>query len=51
MFGEKDHEAELIINSNATLTVEGKNSEAITVKGNEDYNTISNESTGTKISF
>ena len=51
MFGEKDHEAELIINSNATLTVEGNKSAAITVKGNEDYNTISNESTGTNISF
>lgn len=51
MFGEKDHEAELIINSNATLTVEGKKDAAITVKGDENYNTISNESTGTKISF
>lgn len=51
MFGEKDHEAELIINSNATLTVEGNGSAAIKVKGDKDYNTISNESTGTNISF
>lgn len=51
MFGKKDHEAELIINSNATLTVEGKKDAAITVKGDENYNTISNESTGTNISF
>ena len=51
MFGEKDHEAELIINSNATLTVEGDVSAAIKVKGDRNYNTISNESTGTNIGF
>ena len=51
MFGEKDHEADLIINSNATLTVEGNVNKAIKVKGDRNYNTISNESTGTNISF
>ena len=52
MFGEKNREANLIINSNASLTIEGdKSNTKIEIQGDEEYNNLGNESTATNIGF